>query len=48
MQQPNHEDPLNHEAAEVLRDNPKEFESNVRMAMEGGYVGFTQFTRCLA
>ncbi|KAJ8450873.1 hypothetical protein Cgig2_032498 [Carnegiea gigantea] len=45
--QPNHEDPLNHEAAQVLRDNPKEFESNVRTAIEGGYVGFTQFTRSL-
>ncbi|RZC43516.1 hypothetical protein C5167_036476 [Papaver somniferum] len=24
---PNHEDPLNHEAAAVLRDNPKTFEA---------------------
>ncbi|GAB2262933.1 hypothetical protein Droror1_Dr00003930 [Drosera rotundifolia] len=46
--QPNHEDPLNQEAATVLRDNPKMFESNVRRAMAGGYVGQTQFPRCLS
>ncbi|KAJ0010536.1 hypothetical protein Pint_34580 [Pistacia integerrima] len=45
--QPNCEDPLNHEAAAVLRDNPKLFESNVRRAMAGGYVGQTFFTRCM-
>ncbi|GJU96662.1 NEDD8-conjugating enzyme Ubc12-like protein [Tanacetum coccineum] len=42
--EPNHEDPLNREAAAVLRDNPKMFESNVRRAMAGGYVGQTFFT----
>eukprot|EP00252_Welwitschia_mirabilis_P017175 TRINITY_DN3809_c0_g1_i1.p1 TRINITY_DN3809_c0_g1~~TRINITY_DN3809_c0_g1_i1.p1 ORF type:complete len:184 (-),score=30.11 TRINITY_DN3809_c0_g1_i1:149-700(-) len=45
--QPNHEDPLNHEAAAVLRDNPKMFEINVRRAMAGGYVGSTYFSRCV-
>ncbi|KAI3785540.1 hypothetical protein L1987_44659 [Smallanthus sonchifolius] len=45
--EPNHEDPLNREAAAVLRDNPKMFESNVRRAMAGGYVGQTFFTRCI-
>ncbi|WRX16104.1 Ubiquitin-conjugating enzyme E2 - like 10 [Theobroma cacao] len=45
--QPNYEDPLNHDAAAVLRDNPKLFESNVRRAMAGGYVGQTFFTRCM-
>ncbi|CAK7339519.1 unnamed protein product [Dovyalis caffra] len=35
--EPNYEDPLNHDAAAVLRDNPKMFESNVRRAMAGGY-----------
>ncbi|KAF7128026.1 hypothetical protein RHSIM_Rhsim11G0173600 [Rhododendron simsii] len=45
--QPNHEDPLNHDAAAVLRDNPKMFESNVRRAMSGGYVGQTLFPRCM-
>ncbi|KAJ6288509.1 hypothetical protein OIU76_024485 [Salix suchowensis] len=34
--EPNYEDPLNHDAAAVLRDNPKMFESNVRRAMTGG------------
>ncbi|XP_062021367.1 NEDD8-conjugating enzyme Ubc12-like [Rosa rugosa] len=43
---PNHEDPLNHDAAEVLRDKPKEFASNVRRAISGGYVGKTCFSRC--
>ncbi|KAL6213553.1 hypothetical protein ACLB2K_013000 [Fragaria x ananassa] len=45
--QPNYEDPLNHDAAAVLRDNPKMFESNVRRAMSGGYVGQTLFPRCM-
>ncbi|KAE8695340.1 NEDD8-conjugating enzyme Ubc12 [Hibiscus syriacus] len=45
--EPNYEDPLNHEAAAVLRDNPKMFESNVRRAMSGGYVGQNFFTRCI-
>ncbi|KAI3834111.1 hypothetical protein MKW92_028221 [Papaver armeniacum] len=41
---PNHEDPLNHEEAAVLRDNPKTFEANVRRVMTGGYVGNTTFS----
>ncbi|AES94883.1 ubiquitin-conjugating enzyme [Medicago truncatula] len=45
--EPNYEDPLNHDAAAVLRDNPKMFESNVRRAMSGGYVGQTFFPRCM-
>ncbi|KAI4327554.1 hypothetical protein L6164_020001 [Bauhinia variegata] len=45
--EPNYEDPLNHDAAAVLRDNPKMFESNVRRAMAGGYVGQTYFPRCM-
>ncbi|KAJ7958063.1 Ubiquitin-conjugating enzyme family protein [Quillaja saponaria] len=45
--QPNYEDPLNSEAAAVLRDDPKMFESNVRMAMSGGYIEDTYFPRCL-
>lgn len=47
VQEPNYEDPLNHDAAAVLRDNPKMFESNVRRAMSGGYVGQTFFPRCI-
>ncbi|PIA55635.1 hypothetical protein AQUCO_00700149v1 [Aquilegia coerulea] len=45
--EPNHEDPLNHEAATVLRDNPKLFEAHVGKAMMGGTVEGTHFTRCL-
>ncbi|CAA3020702.1 NEDD8-conjugating enzyme Ubc12-like [Olea europaea subsp. europaea] len=45
--EPNHEDPLNRNAADVLRENPKMFESNVRRAMAGGYVGQTFFSRCI-
>lgn len=43
LQEPNHEDPLNLDAAAaaVLRDNPKTFQSNVRKAMAGGYVDET-------
>ncbi|KAF7082069.1 hypothetical protein CFC21_090850 [Triticum aestivum] len=44
--QPNDEDPLNHEAAAVLRDNPQKFQRNVQMAMSGGYVDNTHFPRC--
>ncbi|KAE8655113.1 NEDD8-conjugating enzyme Ubc12 [Hibiscus syriacus] len=45
--EPNYEDPLNHEAAAVLWDNPKMFESNVRRAISGGYVGQIFFARCI-
>ncbi|KAG8377735.1 hypothetical protein BUALT_Bualt08G0063900 [Buddleja alternifolia] len=45
--EPNHEDPLNHEAAAVLRDNPRKFESNVAWAMAGGNVGDHYFPPCI-
>uniref|UniRef100_A0A3Q7F7U7 UBC core domain-containing protein n=1 Tax=Solanum lycopersicum TaxID=4081 RepID=A0A3Q7F7U7_SOLLC len=38
FEEPNHEDPLNLEAASVLRDNPQLFKSNVKKAMLGGTV----------
>ncbi|XP_024370418.1 NEDD8-conjugating enzyme Ubc12 [Physcomitrium patens] len=44
---PNPDDPLNHEAAEVLRDNPRQFEQYVRRSMAGGYVGGHHFPRCI-
>ncbi|KAI5684237.1 hypothetical protein M9H77_05465 [Catharanthus roseus] len=44
--EPNSEDPLNHEAAAVLRENPKLFQSNVKKAMLGGYIGQAYFPRC--
>lgn len=44
---PNADDPLNKEAAEVLKDNPKQFESNVKRSMTGGYINGNYFTRCI-
>ncbi|XP_015752954.1 PREDICTED: NEDD8-conjugating enzyme Ubc12-like [Acropora digitifera] len=45
--EPNPEDPLNKDAAEVLRANRRLFEQNVQRAMRGGYVGSVYFERCL-
>lgn len=45
--EPNPEDPLNKEAAEVLRMNRRLFEQNVTKSMRGGYVGSVYFERCL-
>jgi len=45
--EPNPEDPLNKDAADVLQSNKRVFESNVLKAMRGGYVGNVYFTRCL-
>ncbi|CAI5496303.1 unnamed protein product [Closterium sp. Naga37s-1] len=44
---PNPDDPLNHEAAEVLRTNPRQFDYNVKRSMAGGYVGGHTFPRCI-
>lgn len=46
-QEPNPEDPLNKEAAEVLQSNRRLFESNVAKAMRGHNVGGTYFECCL-
>ena len=48
FQEPNPEDPLNKEAAEVLTNNRRLFEHNVTKAMRGSYIGETYFERCLA
>ncbi|GAB6033171.1 Nedd8-conjugating enzyme UbcE2M [Chamberlinius hualienensis] len=45
--EPNPEDPLNKEAADVLQNNRRLFEQNVQKSMRGGYVGATYFERCL-
>jgi len=45
--EPNPEDPLNKEAAEVLRHNRALFEDNVRRSMRGGAVGGVPFDRCV-
>jgi hypothetical protein len=47
LQDPNPDDPLNHEAAEVLRDNPRQFDINVKRSMAGGYVAGNHFPRCI-
>ncbi|KAG8434175.1 hypothetical protein GDO86_012522 [Hymenochirus boettgeri] len=46
-EEPNPEDPLNKEAAEVLQNNRRLFEQNVQRSMRGGYIGSTYFERCL-
>lgn len=45
---PNPDDPLNKEAAEVLRTDPRQFEINVRRSIQGGYVAGVQFPSCTA
>ena len=47
LQEPNPEDPLNKEAAEVLSSNRRQFEQNVNRSMKGGYIGSVYFERCL-
>lgn len=47
FKEPNPEDPLNKEAAEVLQTNRRIFEQNVQKAMRGGYIGNIYFERCL-
>lgn len=47
MKEPNCEDPLNHEAADMLRDQPNVFVANVRRALEGGYIGDEYFEACM-
>lgn len=43
-QAPNNEDPLNHDAAAVLGDNPRLFKSNVRTAMRWRIYMWMRFT----
>jgi ubiquitin-conjugating enzyme E2 M len=45
--EPNPEDPLNKEAAELLQTNRRMFEQNVAKALRGGYIGSMYFERCL-
>lgn len=45
--EPNPDDPLNKEAAEVLQTNRHQFEKNVAKAMRGNCIGETYFERCL-
>jgi ubiquitin-conjugating enzyme E2 M len=41
--EPNADDPLNKEAAEVLRSNRKTFEGNVSRSMKGGHINGEYF-----
>ena len=45
--EPNPDDPLNKDAAEVLRQNRRLFEQNVQRTMRGGYIGSVYFERCM-
>ncbi|CAF0881922.1 unnamed protein product, partial [Didymodactylos carnosus] len=45
--EPNADDPLNKEAAEVLKNNKRTFEQNVAQSMRGGNVGSVSFDRVL-
>lgn len=47
VQEPNPEDPLNKEAAELLQTNRRLFEQHVAKALRGGYIGSMYFERCL-
>lgn len=47
FQEPNPEDPLNKDAAEVLQSNRRLFEHNVAKAMRGSYVGDVYFENCM-
>ncbi|KAI9243639.1 ubiquitin-conjugating enzyme/RWD-like protein [Sporodiniella umbellata] len=45
--EPNADDPLNKDAAEILKNNRKMFEKNVQMSMAGGYFDGTQYDTVL-
>ncbi len=43
---PNPEDPLNKDAAQILRNDPRQFAANVKRSMSGCYIGNTYFPPC--
>mmetsp|Transcript_15209 Transcript_15209/g.52840 ORF Transcript_15209/g.52840 Transcript_15209/m.52840 type:complete len:210 (-) Transcript_15209:172-801(-) len=45
FEEPNPDDPLNHEAAETMRDNEPQFRRNVENSLGGGYVDGRRFPR---
>ncbi|EGG15003.1 ubiquitin-conjugating enzyme E2 M [Cavenderia fasciculata] len=45
--EPNPEDPLNIEAAQLMMDNRKNFEANVKQSLRGGYIANRQFPKLL-
>ena len=40
---PNPNDPLNHEVAKLMRENPEQFKQNVKKSIKGGYLFGQQF-----
>merc|ERR1719273_1809723 len=42
---PNPDDPLNKEAAKVMRENKDEFTRNVKTSLTGGWVGNVEFKK---
>ncbi|KYQ90157.1 ubiquitin-conjugating enzyme E2 M [Tieghemostelium lacteum] len=46
--EPNPDDPLNKEAAALMIDNKKQFETNVKQSLRGGYVVNRQFPKLLS
>jgi len=45
--EPNPDDPLNKEAAQLMIDNRSQFDKNVKQALQGGYVANRQFPKLL-
>jgi len=45
--EPNPDDPLNKEAADVLRNNKRVFEQNVHKSLRGGSISNIRFDRCV-
>eukprot|EP01132_Coremiostelium_polycephalum_P006806 gene6806-8445_t len=45
--EPNPDDPLNKEAAQLMLDNRKLFETNVRQSLRGGYITNRQFPKLI-
>ena len=43
--EPNPNDPLNHEVAKIMRENPDQFKENVKKTLKGGYLFGQQFPR---
>lgn len=45
--QPNPDDPLNKEVAQLMIDNRSQFDKNVKQSLQGGYVGSRQYPKLL-
>lgn len=43
--EPNPNDPLNHDAAEIMRDNPEQFVLNVKKSLKGGKMFGEEFLK---